>query len=235
MIKLARMVARLYPGGWRKRYGAELDGLLEDVRPSWRDVLDLLKGGLQMRVDYSTPAQILAAFAAFGAAAGGLATLAIPDRFESAGQIGVAAPNASPVPAATLEQLARAALSEGILKRAIDEYGLYREEGQWRPTAPNADRMRRDIRVKLDSAAVFEVSFIHADRGMAQRVTRRLMDGFLEASRPSGWGLMVLRMPTLPDAPAKPARLRIVAWGAAAGLLAGMAALVVQRWLRHAE
>jgi hypothetical protein len=33
MKRTMRFLARLYPSSWRKRYGAELDALLEDATP----------------------------------------------------------------------------------------------------------------------------------------------------------------------------------------------------------
>jgi ATP-dependent Clp protease ATP-binding subunit ClpC len=37
---------RLYPGGWRRRYGAELRTVLESERPTLRGVLDVVLGAL---------------------------------------------------------------------------------------------------------------------------------------------------------------------------------------------
>ncbi|HEX4108233.1 MAG TPA: hypothetical protein VHX88_08880 [Solirubrobacteraceae bacterium] len=49
--RLARaIVHRLYPRGFRRRYGDELDALLEDAAPGPLAVLDLLRGALVMRV-----------------------------------------------------------------------------------------------------------------------------------------------------------------------------------------
>jgi hypothetical protein len=36
MRRWMRIIARLYPAGWRARYGDEFDALLEDVRPGGR-------------------------------------------------------------------------------------------------------------------------------------------------------------------------------------------------------
>jgi len=45
-----RFIAQLYPPNWRDRYGREFNALLDDVNPSWRDLLDVLRRGLEMRV-----------------------------------------------------------------------------------------------------------------------------------------------------------------------------------------
>jgi hypothetical protein len=37
------MMAALYPAAWKKRYGDELDALIEDAGGGWRVISDLLK------------------------------------------------------------------------------------------------------------------------------------------------------------------------------------------------
>lgn len=39
-------ILRLYPRAWQRRYGPELDAVLDDRPPTWRDRLDLLRGAL---------------------------------------------------------------------------------------------------------------------------------------------------------------------------------------------
>ncbi len=51
MRTLIRWAARLYPEAWRERYAAEFDALLEDISPSFRDLLDVLGGALKARVN----------------------------------------------------------------------------------------------------------------------------------------------------------------------------------------
>ena len=50
MRRLTRFLTRLYPAAWRKRYEAELDALLEDVKPGWRPLLDILRGAVVMQL-----------------------------------------------------------------------------------------------------------------------------------------------------------------------------------------
>ena len=47
---LVGWATRLYPRWWRKRYGAELDALLDDVDLRWRDVASIVRGGMAMRL-----------------------------------------------------------------------------------------------------------------------------------------------------------------------------------------
>jgi hypothetical protein len=45
-----RWLLRLYPGDWRRRYGAEMEAFLAQARPGPRDVVDLLRGALDARL-----------------------------------------------------------------------------------------------------------------------------------------------------------------------------------------
>ncbi len=43
MNRLTRIIIGLYPTAWKKRYGDELDALIEDSGVDWRVLFDLLK------------------------------------------------------------------------------------------------------------------------------------------------------------------------------------------------
>ena len=57
------LVLRAYPRRWRERYGAEMDALLAERTPGWRDLLDLARGGLDARLHrlVRPPMQLVAA------------------------------------------------------------------------------------------------------------------------------------------------------------------------------
>lgn len=57
------LVLRTYPRDWRARYGAEMADLLAEREPTWRDLLDLARGGLDARLNrlVRPPAQLVAA------------------------------------------------------------------------------------------------------------------------------------------------------------------------------
>ena len=57
------LVLRAYPRRWRERYGAEMDALLAERAPGWRDLLDLVRGGLDARLHrlVRPPTQLVAA------------------------------------------------------------------------------------------------------------------------------------------------------------------------------
>ncbi|MBI3208833.1 MAG: hypothetical protein HYZ37_08020 [Candidatus Solibacter usitatus] len=50
MKRLLRILVRLYPADWRRRYGLEFEALLEDARPGLGGALDILKGALIMQL-----------------------------------------------------------------------------------------------------------------------------------------------------------------------------------------
>jgi cytochrome b6-f complex iron-sulfur subunit len=57
------LVLRAYPRAWRERYGDEMAALLAEREPGWRDLLDLVRGGLDARLHrlVRPPAQLVAA------------------------------------------------------------------------------------------------------------------------------------------------------------------------------
>ena len=69
--RLVRWASRLYPRWWRKRYGAELDALLDDVDLRWRDVASVVRGGMVMRLTRPEPETLVTAD-------GGRAARAVP-------------------------------------------------------------------------------------------------------------------------------------------------------------
>ena len=53
--RLVRWATRLYPRWWRKRYGAELDALLDDIDLRWCDIGSIVRGGMLMRLTQPEP------------------------------------------------------------------------------------------------------------------------------------------------------------------------------------
>jgi hypothetical protein len=50
MKRLIRLASWLYPSSWRRRYAREFEALLDDVKPGPRQLFDVLKGAIAMRV-----------------------------------------------------------------------------------------------------------------------------------------------------------------------------------------
>src|SRR5882672_2232496 len=81
MRNLIRFAAWLYPRRWRERYGVEFDALLEDVRPGWLELLNVLKGAVAMQIRHLGP--MAAGFAVAGALVAGLVSWKMPDKYVS--------------------------------------------------------------------------------------------------------------------------------------------------------
>jgi uncharacterized protein involved in exopolysaccharide biosynthesis len=222
MKRLLHLAARVYPAAWRKRYGAELDSLLDDVRPGYAAVWDVLKEGTKMQVKRSRVAAAAAAFGVTGALAGGAVAFTTPDRFESSARIRLSPPTAEATGRLDVPALLSTAFSRANLAGIIERQDLYREERSrgHRPLDDAAERMRGDIRVQLQSGSgVVRVSFQHGDPARAQRVAQDLVG---QLSQSEGGSLIrVIDPPDRPRAPCGPNRLSITGFGLAVGALLG--------------
>jgi hypothetical protein len=182
---LLRLAAGLYPPAWRARYGVEFQALLDETRPGWRDIADVLSGGLQMRLRYLHPAVTVAALGIAGAIVGGGIAFGTSGRFASTGTLTVR-PSASPTAsgAARVEDvmpgLARVAFSRDALMGIIEQHGLYRSAR----SSPDdlVDRMRADIGIQLVSPSVVQVSFASTEARQAQQVAGELMTRLVRAN-----------------------------------------------------
>jgi uncharacterized protein involved in exopolysaccharide biosynthesis len=91
MKTLLRFAVWLYPSSWRRRYGAELEGLLDDLRPGWRDVFDLMNGALTMQIRTLRMIPVVGAVA--GLVVGAVIVLRTPAVFASSATILIKAEN----------------------------------------------------------------------------------------------------------------------------------------------
>jgi hypothetical protein len=84
MRRLSHFLVCLYPRSWRERYGEEFSALIEDVRPTWQTVANVMKGALEMQTQTWRFGQILLTAGILGALTMVIAHFAIPDRAEAA-------------------------------------------------------------------------------------------------------------------------------------------------------
>ena len=158
MTKLIRLAALLYPAEWRRRYGAEFLCLLDDARPGWRDLCDVIKGGVAMRIMRSSALAVILTFAMIGVALGGAAAWRWPDQYRADARVLVDDP-------------APHAFDDARLSRIIKLYNLYPHGVRWFGPIPYAagdagmseriSAFRRDIRVQpaKERPGILEVSF----------------------------------------------------------------------------
>jgi hypothetical protein len=135
MKLLTEWALLMYPREWRRRYGVELQCLLEDSGASrGRDVFDILRGGLIMRYTGTNVIRMAMTWgitcALVGLLVAGGVALAMPDRYRAdtlvVGRVR-AAQDASPVPASKEQMwtVVNRAINDDRLTRIVAGYGLY--------------------------------------------------------------------------------------------------------------
>jgi hypothetical protein len=219
---LLRLAVGVYPRAWRARYEVEFQALLDETQPGWRNIVDVLIGGLQMRLRYSHPGLIVAALGIVGALGAGLIAFVTASRFASTGTMNVR-PAASPTApgSARLEDLmpglARVAFSRDVLMGIIQQHHLYSSARS--STEDLVDRMRGDIRIQLISRSVVQVSFASTEARQAQQVVGELMSQLVRANLEAGRGAIV-QVTDLPDEPrvsVSPQRVAVASFGGLGG------------------
>jgi hypothetical protein len=251
MKRWIQLAVRLYPRRWRERYGAEFEALLADVKPGWRELFDVTKGALVMRLRYdSTYFKFAAAMALAGAILATCVSLAVPNRYVSTAVMRI-----KPAPDSDvtdwISQVQQSVLSRGSLVEMIQRpsLDLYRLERQRIPMEDVVELMRRDIRIRALEARpdLLTISFQYQDKEKAQAATRELVRRMTESNvavnrlRAMAWRVLspdtplppgdnfeILDPPSVAQRPAEPNRAAMIASGLAAGLLLG----VLAAWLK---
>ena len=229
MRRAVRWAMRLYPGAWRRRYGAEFEALLEDVRPGGRELWDVAAGGLKMQMLGWTWRKTAAAFALAGAAVAGAVAARTPNVYVSTAVVRM---GSGPEARRGLARAEGDVLSRSSLAAIIQQRGLYPEERKRQPLEDIVQAMRnRHIRIAPVEGGL-AVSFSYPDRATAQQVTGDLTSRLLESAVTgrNPMRLEVLNGASLPEAPVSPNRPAIVGAGLAAGLALGFVFLGVRRW-----
>jgi hypothetical protein len=131
------------------------------------------------------------------------------------------------------EVLSRTSLSMIIQDPRLD---LYKDERKLTPLEDVIEKMRRDVRIRIDSTSnprFFTLSFRYPNREKARQTVqtlitkfqdanpanRRFHEGLVQMIHTDGLNLGVLDPPSLPSLPAKPNRYFITSIGLVAGIL----------------
>lgn len=215
MKRVLRFLIYLYPAWWRRRYGKELEALLEDAGPRWRDVWDLFRGAMEMQMSKWTFGAIVVACGIAGLALSTAVSFSIPLPYGSRAILKVPA-GVQP------SEAAQAALTPRSLTGIIIERNLYVRERRTMPIEDAVERMRRAIQVHPSGSDRMEVRFIDPDPSTAQHVTQTLAARFE--------GFEVLDPPSTPRRVGEGKRHVLAHVGLPAGLLLGVAlALILRR------
>jgi hypothetical protein len=250
-----RRAARLYPRRWRDRYGAEFEALLDDLKPGWRELIDVTKGALVMRLRYdSTSFKFAAAMALAGAVLAAGVSLAVPNRYVSTAVMRIRPAPDTDAPD-WLSDVQQAVLSRGSLAELIQrrDLNLYPGERQRMPMEDVIERMRRDIQIRMSpgTPGVITVSFAYSDKEKAQATARELvrrmtdLNVALNNMRAAAWRVLspdapmppgdtfgIVDPPSLAQRATEQNRGAIIASGLVAGLLLGLAGSWLKRRLR---
>ena len=237
------LAAKLYPRAWRERYSEEFEALLEDYRPNWREVADVMRGAVKMQIKmgkgYLT---IVAAMAVAGAIVAGVVAFRAPSKYVSTAVVQMAPQEVEPF---ETKFLSRTFLTTLICNPKL---GLY--PATIRPSTMEAavHEMQRDLRVNRveahgpggATAPALRISFSYPDRSKARDVVAAIA---AEAVDDHGWNAMrqfiwhdlwpheappaplphaqLLSPASVPGKPVGPNRLSLIATGIGAGLLLG--------------
>ena len=230
--------ARLYPRSWRDRYGDEFEALLEEIRPRWTDVLDILKGGISMRILRWNSLRIATLFALAGGFAAIVVSFAMPARLWRSGVTFVYQTPDTGHYADHTATFVRTALNKDYLERIIRTYNLYPEERQQASMAGAIKRAERATQAEILRTGEFRLSFAYPDAVIAQRVTNNMAMQFVEANfrnpeLATGRARVAITQPAQPGVREKPNRRPFALTGAVCGIAIGVLAAWFRR-RRHA-
>jgi hypothetical protein len=219
MKSILRAAARLYPRAWRDRYGDEFDALIDDLHPRWRDVANVLVGAFFMYISTPSLLTLAPSLVVVGIIAGAAVSLTYPAVYASASQVHVTVPDAAVggvMRADRIRQVVQAAVGLASLDK---QHITVTVRGN-----PDGNPMLLDVVASGDTP--------QAARGAAQRALNAVVTANLQAQerlkQPPGVQFKLLAAPSLPTTAERPI-MRLSLIGAAAGLIAAAAFLIVDR------
>ena len=213
-----KWLLRLYPRQWRERYGEEFVGLLEDVKPGFGGVADVVWEACKMRIA-SIDGRKLAGFALAGLVISAVVAYRTPEKFASSAVVRLTAPaDAEPeVVRAEAMRLQREVLSRTSLSNLIQQpqLELYRSERKRKPLEDVIEQMKKeDLGIRMmtpkpgSKETVLALTYFGPDparaRLLVEKLVRRLVDDHQNTQRMTAVGLAEH---TITDAEAKMAGL----------------------------
>ena len=247
MKRAMKLLVRLYPSGWRARYGAEVEGLLEETRPSVRDAFDILWGALKMQITTWSFRRIVLVCTAVGILAATAISFAVPVHYQS--HVTLMVTPASESGNLLVSKAAKAALSPESLASIIRENNLYQRERATMSLDDVIGKMQSNFRVIPLSAGspcnlnalAFSIQFDYPDARVAQQVDAKLTSRFMDSHvrmlelaplSDSRSTFHVLDPPSLPQVPAGPNRTQFAGVGLFTGILCGVMLAIAARMRR---
>jgi uncharacterized protein involved in exopolysaccharide biosynthesis len=253
MRRWIRLIGRLYPAHWRRRYGAEFDALLEDASPTWRNAVDVGWNALEMHMNAWSFPKLAVVCGLAGAISAAALAVRMPDKYISEAVLTVSGDEQST--RFFRDRVIQRAFSRNSLSELIQEDDIYATDRQRMPLDDVIERMRHDITITAANSATgdpknfaFVMRYVYRDPVRAQRTTYELASRIVEANlveamranksesnaerRSTGTRLQIIVPPSLPRKPAKPNRFLITILGVGAGLALAVLAAVAMRLSR---
>jgi uncharacterized protein involved in exopolysaccharide biosynthesis len=228
MKRVVKLLIRLYPAWWRRRYGEELEALLEDSGSGSRDLWDLLRGAMEMQMKTWSFGRIVTVCGIAGLVLAGTVAFSMPYRYRSTAVL-------KSMPARTSAEwdaLDRAAFTPQALSNIIRREHLYSDA----PVEDTIDRMRRAIRLEPAAPELMQVSFAYEDAAQAQRISQDLVDRLITANleishsiNPNGEVLQLVVAADQPKRQMERKRYGLAGLGLPVGLLFGVVLALIQR------
>ncbi len=176
MKRVLQFLIRLYPASWRRRYGKELEALVEDSGS--HDVWDLLRGAMEMQMKTWSFGRIVTLCGIVGVAVAGAITYSRPQQYQSTATLKMDKPDPD-----VLNRLVGAAFTRNALTSTINKFNLYRGERSRMLIEDVIDKlMRREIWITPVSPDLVQVSFAYEDPVQAQRVSQDLVGRVIAAN-----------------------------------------------------
>lgn len=224
MNRLARYAMLLYPARWRRRYGDEVEALIDDAGADARMIADLVRGALRMQFSTWSFPRLAAVLGLLGMLIGLAFSFLTPVKYVAHAELQLTGAGSGVRTTDMLSTTVSSRTSLGIIitDRKID---LYREERKTSPLDDVIEQMRRDLVVRPDGPNAFAIQFAYRDKAkaraavqaMAERAANQLRNSAAASGNPNA--IEVIDPATLPVAPLRPDLLPMSAGGLAIGLL----------------
>lgn len=213
MTRIFRLAVRLYPPWWRRRYAREFEALLDDVKPGWRELWNVIQGALAMQ--FKTLGTIPVVCALAGAIVGGIVATRTPEVFASSATIVLKPRDNASTERAEAQEL-RISLEKAL-------------------GASGGARSATTVTLHTDDSALTTLKLTYQDRdpAQAQRVAAQLAAAIATENSERARSTEVLAPPGLPTSPIAPDYPMTVASGGGVGLAAGGVVLLFLRSRRR--
>ena len=201
MKRAVKLLILLYPAKWRKRYGEEIEALMEDAKPGLRSMFDLFMGAIRAQMRRLTFLKLAGAMALLGAIAGFAASFLFSPRYRATGvlEIRVAGDPAALAHADwrlseyVVQIKSRVTSRQSLIAIITDpRLSLYESERASMPLEDAMQQMRDDLKISVappvlahSRSAVVSFEFTYRDAAKAASALNEAISRIIET--PVNW------------------------------------------------